>query len=249
LRYDLAYAAAFGWPSESWGPVEDLRDDLYGNEETLIIPVFQWPWEGNYGQWEFIRLVMKESTTAWWEVDPFVGLPGLGFAGWKAISLRSHEEQLCGGPVARNLGAVYTLTEEEKAYLSSLGVNADELLGWMNLHSNIAARRSARNHVEKYGNPSGNLRRPVITVHGKFDPLLPPSHEAVYRALVEAAGDGDKLVQVYVNTGHASYSAEQILAALNAMEHWLNSGVRPDASFFPDSMGFDNSFVPPPWPY
>ena len=32
LRYGLAYAAAFEWPSERWGPIEDLRDDLFGNE-------------------------------------------------------------------------------------------------------------------------------------------------------------------------------------------------------------------------
>ena len=39
------------------------------------------------------------------------------------------------------------------------------------------------------------------------------------------------------------------VAALAAMEHWLNTGVRPDASFFPETLGFDGSFVPPPWPY
>jgi len=33
------------------------------------------------------------------------------------------------------------------------------------------------------------------------------------------------------------------------MERWLNTGVRPDASFFPEDKGFDNKFVPPPWPY
>ncbi len=42
LRYDLAYAAVFGWPSDWWGPIQDLRDDLLGNEESLIMPVFAW---------------------------------------------------------------------------------------------------------------------------------------------------------------------------------------------------------------
>jgi hypothetical protein len=39
------------------------------------------------------------------------------------------------------------------------------------------------------------------------------------------------------------------MAALNGMEYWLDTGAQPDASFFPEGMGFDNSFVPPPWPY
>jgi hypothetical protein len=54
---------------------------------------------------------------------------------------------------------------------------------------------------------------------------------------------------VYARAGHASFSAEQYLKALAAMEHWLDTDVRPDASFFPESAGFDNSYVPPPWPY
>jgi hypothetical protein len=41
----------------------------------------------------------------------------------------------------------------------------------------------------------------------------------------------------------------QLLATLEAMERWLNTGVRPDASFFPEDKGFDPKFVPPPWPY
>ncbi len=245
LRFDLAYAAAFGWPTDWWGPVENLRDDLYGNEATLIMPVYQWPWAGNYGQWEFVRLVMKESPKAWWESD----FPGCALVGWAAIAGRSLREQQYGGPVAQNIGAYYTLTDEEKSYLSTLGVNAEQLLGWMNAHADIAASRPARNHLTHYATPNGNLRRPVVMMLGIFDPIVVPSNGAVYRALADANGNDDKLVQVYVNTWHGPYSVEQYLAALGAMEHWLNTGIRPDPSFFPSSLGFDNSFVPPPWPY
>lgn len=245
LRFDLAYAAAFGWPTDWWGPVEDLRDDLYGNEATLIMPVYQWLWSGNYAQWEFIRLVMRESPKAWWESDS----PGWALAGWAATAGRSRREQLFGGPVAQNIGANYTLSDEEKSSLAALGVNAGELLAWMNAHANINARRSARNHLAHYATPNGNLRRPVVMMLGIFDPIVVPSNGAVYRALAEASGHDDKLVQVYVNTWHGPYSAEQYLATLAAMEHWLNTGIRPDASFFPENMGFDNTFVPPPWLY
>ena len=245
LRFDLAYAAAFGWPTDWWGPVEDLRDDLYGNEATLIMPVYQWYNGSNYGQWEFIRLVMKESPKTWWESD----FPGWAFVGWAGTAVRSHLEQEYGGPVAQNIGAYYTLTDEEKSYLSTLGVNAGELLAWMNAHANITARRSARNHLAHYGTPNGNLRRPVVMMLGIFDPLVVVSNSAVYRALADARRNDDKLVQVYVNTWHGPYSAEQYQATLAALEQWLNTGIRPDASFFPETLGFDNNFVPPPWPY
>jgi len=245
LRYDLAYAAAFGWPTDWWGPVEDLRDDLFGNEATLIMPVFQWASQTNYGQWEFIRLVMKESPKAWWESD----FPGWMFCGWAGTAVRSGLEQEYGGPVSQNVGAFYSLTAEEKAYLSTLGVDADPLLTWMNAHTDIVADRRARHQLAHYGTPNGNLHRPVVMMQGIFDPIVVPSNDAVYGDLVEDRGKGHELVQVYVDTWHGPFSAEQYLAALAAMEHWLETGVRPGTSFFPESLGFDNNFVPPPWPY
>ncbi len=176
------------------------------------------------------------------------GLPGWALLGWKSIALRSAFEQSCG-PVAQNIGVVYSLTDEEKAYLSSLGLNADELLAWMNAHTNVSGKRSCRLHAQ-HDSPNGNPQLPVLAMHGIYDYLLPPSNEAMYRAMVEANGKGDNLVQTYVNVpGHVAFSTEQLMAELNAMEYWLNTGVRPDASFFPESLGFDNSFVPPPWPY
>jgi alpha-beta hydrolase superfamily lysophospholipase len=252
LRYGLAYAAAFGWPSEWWGPIENLRDDLYGNEGTLIVPVFQWYDEENgtnFGQWEFVRLMLKLPSDVWWNVDPLLGLPGWAIDGWKATAVRSQEERIYGGPVAQNVGTVYELTGDEKSYLAGLGVNADERLAWMNDHANITAQRPARNHIEHAGTPSGRLRRPVVTMHGILDALLPVWHEADYHARVEAAGRSEQLVQAFANVGHSSFSAGQFLSALSAIEHWLDTGVRPGASFFPEAEGFDNSFVPPPWPY
>jgi pimeloyl-ACP methyl ester carboxylesterase len=250
LRYDVAYAAAFGWPTEDWGPLEDLRDDLMGNEATLIMPVFQWANPGNYGNWEFVRLAMKLDYPTWWNIEPTTGLWGYAIEGWKAIAIRSATEKFAGGNGAENIDDFYTLTDEEKSYLSTLGVNADELLAWMNAHTSINARRSARNHLQHYGTPSGKLRRPVISMHGMFDPVAWVTHESAYRELVNASGNGDRLVQIYVNApGHVSFSFDQLMAALKAMESWLDLGVRPDTSAFPENIGFDNSFAPPPWPY
>ncbi len=159
-------------------------------------------------------------------------------------------EQVCGGPIAQNLGDHYTLANEEKAYLSTLGVDADALLAWMNAHANISASLSALQCVARDGTPTGKLRRPALTMHGRYDAVLPVSNELVYRHLVNTAQRNDLLYQTYVDIiGHISFSAEQYLAGLAAMEHWLDTGVRPDASFFPESLGFNNTFVPPPWPY
>ena len=155
-----------------------------------------------------------------------------------------------GGPVAENVDLHYTLGTAEKQYLASLGVDADQLLAYMNARRNITADRAARIHAEHWGGFSGRLLRPVLTMHSKFDGLLFVSQESYYAALVQAAGCSNQLVQAYVNdVGHASFSADQYLSVLAAMESWLDTGVRPDATLLPASQGFDLGFVPPPWPF
>lgn len=254
LSFSLAYAATFPWHDELWGPVENLRDDL--DFFADVLPIFdQESLPGSpatFGRWEFIRLIMKLPSQAFWGRDPESGFPFAPFLMAKATQGRSALEAEYGGPFAENVDLQYTLTPAEKEYLASLGVDADQLLAYMNAHTNITADRAARIHAEHWSGFSGRLFRPVLTMHAIFDGLLFVSQESYYAALVQAAGSGDRLVQAYVNdigVGHASFSADQYLSVLVAMESWLDTGVRPDATLLPASQRFDLTFVPPLWPF
>jgi len=114
----------------------------------------------------------------------------------------------------------------------------------------VAASPWGRDYVERFGDIRGVLKRPVLSMHTITDGLAPVAHESAYRELVEKRGNSQYLVQDYTTgVGHCAFTGEQILAALAAMNHWLDTGVKPDATFFPEAIGFNNSFVPPPWPY
>jgi hypothetical protein len=168
------------------------------------------------------------------------------FATWA----RATNEGFAAGPFAQNLDHRYTLKPEEKTYLAGLGVNADDLLAKMNAHRNISAAACSRDYVERFGGLRGMLRRPVLTLHTTMDNLADVSQESAYRAQVSWWGLQDRLVQVYVKSaGHCVFTSAQLLAALEAMEHWLDSGERPGTAMFPETAGFENSFVPPAWPY
>ena len=79
------------------------------------------------------------------------------------------------------------------------------------------------------------LRQPTLTMHTTMDGLAEVAHESAYRAQVEGWGRQDRLVQVYVKAvGHCAFTSAQLLAALEAMERWLDTGTRPDASFVPE---------------
>ena len=251
LAFGLAYDVTFGWPTDAWGPLEDVRDDLTFARDVMRI--VQWPVspdpDGRYGRWEFIRLVTKLPTQAFWGVDPQFGAAFFGMQMWRATEVRANLEREFGGPVAQNTDHVYALTAGEKTYLAGLGVNADTLLAQMNARTNIEARHSARVRMETWS-VDGRVERPLLTMHSAFDGLARTANETAFRADVEQAGAEDDLVQVFTKApGHCSFSSTQLFDVLAAMEHWLDTGGRPDASFFPADHGFNIGYVPPAWPF
>jgi len=250
LDFGLAYAAAFGWPADKWGPLEQLRPDL--NLQTDVFAVAQVPKEdgSNRGAWEFIRLVRGIPSESFWGTNPVYGSPGWRINLVIGIWARAVNEGFAAGPFTQNLNRRYTLKPEEKTYLAGLGVNADELLAKMSARANILAAPHARDYMERFGGLRGVLRRPTLTLHNPLDNVVDVSVHSAYRAQVEWWGCQDRLVQAYAKgIGHCVFTSEQLLASVETMERWLNTGTRPDASFFPEDKGFVNNFVPPPWPY
>jgi len=248
LDFNLAYAAAFEWRDE-WGTVENLRPGLLFSTE--VNPKVNWPKPdgSNRGGWEFIRLVTGWDSDAFWKADPIYGNTGfvlnMAFATWD----RAKAQDWAGGPVAQNINHRYSLTSDEKKYLAGLGVQADDLLAKMNARANIAASPRARDYVERFGNVHGTLTKPVLLLHTTQDSIADARHESAYRKTVEESRCLDNLVQTYVRAlGHNALTARQVLIALAAMESWLDTGARPGPSAFPEALGFDNAFVPPPWP-
>jgi hypothetical protein len=79
-------------------------------------------------------------------------------------------------------------------------------------------------------------------------PHQPVSHESAYRQTVEPAGRSGLLSQAYTTAiGHCAFDPAQSVATVSALDTWVGSGAPPTAADFPASLGFDQSFVPPPW--
>jgi hypothetical protein len=73
--------------------------------------------------------------------------------------------------------------------------------------------------------------------------------ESAYRDTIEAAGRGDLLFQAYTTgIGHCSLTAAQQLTAIQAIEEWAKTGIRPTSATFPAALGFIPGFEPPAWP-
>jgi hypothetical protein len=159
---------------------------------------------------------------AFWTVDPGTKFPFFQLQMWKATVLRSAAEAENGGPVAENVGTHYWVDEDGYGRLASIGLARDQvdaMLAHMNEHTNIRADWAARRHFAQWGAASGQLRKPVLTMHHPFDGLAYVMNESYYEGLVKAAGAEFLLMQTYVKgpAGHCTFTPAQYISALNAM--------------------------------
>lgn len=80
---------------------------------------------------------------------------------------------------------------------------------------------------------SGLIVLPTLTLHALHDPTVSYRSEAIYTAIVRAAGRSHLLVQAATEENQHSKLAEGgYLTALAALERWIEDGQRPDPAGF-----------------
>lgn len=90
------------------------------------------------------------------------------------------------------------------------------------------ATPDARNFLDQYYEPDGNLAIPVLTLHTTRDPVVPLFHEDLYRDRVAAAGRSSWLLQRRVTRyGHVNFSPTEIIAAFVDLAKWAETGQKP----------------------
>ena len=242
----LAYQLLFG-ASPSWGTPADADDDV--DFETEVFPTLfsQAINPLNFPKWEFIRLVSGAR-------GPTPTLPMSLYPSWFFTNLfffteaRGEAERRAGGPYVQNVTHNYSLSASEQAYLAGMGFNATPVLAAMNASERFSGERSARNYMSHYATFSGKIRDPVLTIHTKWDTLVPWGHESAYKETVAAAGKSDLLLQASTNgLGHCAFSPNEIGAAVALLESWAETGVKPSAATLV-AFGLDATSVAPVWP-
>ncbi|MBF0665141.1 MAG: hypothetical protein IR159_06305, partial [Brevundimonas sp.] len=80
---------------------------------------------------------------------------------------------------------------------------------------------------------SGLIVLPTLTLHARRDPTVSYQSEAIYAAIVRAAGRSHLLVQAATDEDQHSKLAEGgYMTALAALEQWISDGRRPDPAGF-----------------
>ena len=87
---------------------------------------------------------------------------------------------------------------------------------------------SAMNYTERNFTPSGALRIPTLTLHNRWDPLVPFFHEPMFGDRVAKAGAAGLLVQRTKNEyGHCNFTVSEQVQAISDLLDWVESSVKP----------------------
>jgi pimeloyl-ACP methyl ester carboxylesterase len=246
LDYALAYDVIFGWP-ETWGTVDDVRDDIDFYEEVWFPKAAGEVFDpANYAKWEFIRRVTGTSEGGFYSYDGAMPMPPAVVAmAYFMTEQRAELEVRAGGKVSQNVGRVYALSDEDKAFLEGFGLPLEDWLDEMNARTDYRASRRARRYLRWYGDYTGWISTPVLMVHNIEDSITDVSHTTEYLEKVEAMGREDLLVRAYTSLpGHCNFTVPQMLHVFEATVDWLESGVPPAESDFPADLDFVPGYSP-----
>ena len=82
---------------------------------------------------------------------------------------------------------------------------------------------------------NGNIKLPVLSLHGVGDLLVPFSLEQIYAQKVADQGSSDLLVQRAIrDIVHCSFTEAEYATAFVDLVHWVETGVKPAGDDFLD---------------
>ena len=161
-----------------------------------------------------------------------------------AFRYRKELEQRSGGNPSWNKGVDYArlLTAspdraEVEALYSQAGLDLQGDLRSLNAGANIKADAKAAAYLERFISFDGSLSVPTLSIHTTGDGLVVPPNESAYAQVVDAAGKGEMLRQLFVHrAGHCTFSAAETIAALGVLLRRLDSGRWDDAALQPAAL-------------
>jgi len=234
----------------------------------------------DYAGMEFIRRVIHEPAKRWLPfaiIDPTThrATDINHGGGWINAGLKlstgeiEMEERYLNhnNPILQRVQA--SLSGEDEDYFARLlvagsGLNAGSVLAAINnnirkVDQGQAGFQDAQALLEdlKF---SGDYHHPILTLTSLYDGEGKVENQAVLRDLMEAAGQGGNLFQLYApNVTHCAFNAAQIMETVDLLNGWID-GTDPSSQSLPeqfsapfngypgDLTGFVTDYAPPPWP-
>ena len=169
-----------------------------------------------------------------------------GALAWATFQFRTIAENVTDGrPAFGNEGVRYRGTSDDE------GLNARV--------PRFAADPAAVARLAEDSDPTGRIAIPVLSMHAIRDQVVFVESQRVYRDAVAAAGNAERLVQVFVDeSAHSKVSPPHYPALFEALRRWVEQGQRPEVTAVaqlceeararhPGECRFVPGFEPQPW--
>jgi hypothetical protein len=161
-----------------------------------------------------------------------------------AFALRAELEARAGGNPSWNTGVDYAAdlarsadVAEVRALYSAAGLSLDADLQTLGSAARISADPAAVRYLVKNITFTGRLSIPVLTMHTTGDGLVVPENEQAYRSVVDEAGDGTLLRQVFVHrAGHCAFTPAETITAAQDLLSRMATGTWGDEATDPQAL-------------
>jgi pimeloyl-ACP methyl ester carboxylesterase len=148
------------------------------------------------------------------------------------FAFRADLEAKAGGNPSWNTGVNYfsdlsksTDASEVKALYRSAGLSLGQDVQTLNYSKRISADPKAVAWLARNISFDGDISVPVLTMHTTGDGLVVPENEQAYRAVVDRAGHGALLRQIFVDrAGHCAFTPAETITAVQTLENRLSTG-------------------------
>ena len=148
------------------------------------------------------------------------------------LAFRAELEARAGGNPSWNVGVNYVSDLAKSADLNEVtalyqaaGLNLTRDLRTLNSAPRINANPFAVFYLAKNIAFNGHISVPVLSMHTTGDGLVVPENEQAYSSIVDRAGNGNLLRQIFVNrAGHCTFTPAETLTALQTLLNRLATG-------------------------
>jgi hypothetical protein len=148
------------------------------------------------------------------------------------FAFRAELEGRAGGNPSWNTGVNYFAQLARSADLGEVtalyhaaGLSLTADLQKLNQAQRISASPSAVRYLAQNIAFNGHLAMPVLTMHTTGDGLVVPENEQAYQSVVDRAGDGRMLRQIFVHrAGHCAFTPAETITAVQVLLGRLGTG-------------------------
>jgi pimeloyl-ACP methyl ester carboxylesterase len=148
------------------------------------------------------------------------------------FDFRAELEGRAGGNPSWNTGVNYFSdlaksadASEVKALYATAGLSLGHDVQTLNSSPRVKADPAAVAYLIKNIVFDGAISVPVLTMHTTGDGLVVPENEQAYRSIVDQAGNGHLLRQVFVaRAGHCAFTPAETITAVQTLENRLSTG-------------------------